>query len=72
MECGDAPWCELTEAIARCIEEVVAGGMLEVISWVPGVERDIGDWCAAGGHDLLTILVEGASTRFVIRKGQVE
>lgn len=72
LEGGDDPWDDLVVAIDRCLDEVVAGGVLEVISWVPGIERDIAAWCADIGHELLHILQEGGSIRLWIKKGDLQ
>lgn len=70
LEGGDDPWDDLMGAITRCLDEVVAGGVLEVISWAPGVELNVASWCWEAGHQLLHVLKEGAWTRVWIEKGE--
>ncbi len=68
LEGGDDPWNEVVGAISHCLDEVIAGGVLEVISWSPGIELDVARWCADAGHQLLRMVSEGPCTRFWIRK----
>lgn len=69
LEGGDDGWEELAEAICSRLEDVIAGGVLEVISWCPDIEISVSTWCAEAGHELLEVVHEGASTRLRIRKG---
>lgn len=69
LEGGIDCWDQLVDAVGHCLDELVAGGVLEVISCVPDIELDIAGWCTHAGHDVLQVLDEGASTRIWIQKG---
>lgn len=69
LEGGDDRWEELSEAIRSRLDDVIAGGVLEVISWSPGIELNVAAWCAGAGHELLEVVRDGTSSRLRIRKG---
>jgi TusA-related sulfurtransferase len=70
LEGGDDLWPDLRTTLTRCLDEMATGGVLELISWVPGIDADIGAWCRETGHGLLHVLQEGGNTRHWIKKGE--
>jgi TusA-related sulfurtransferase len=70
LEGGEDPWPDLRQTLTRCLDELATGGVLELISWVPGIEVDISTWCRGAGHELLHVLRDGANTRHWIKKGE--
>jgi TusA-related sulfurtransferase len=49
---GDSPR-ELSGSLYRCIDDLLPGQVLEVISRDPASRRNICEWCALTGHRLL-------------------
>lgn len=67
LEAGQAPSEPLLAAIARRIEQLVDGQVLEVSSHAPTACFDAVNWCHATGHELVMLVVQERGTRFWIR-----
>lgn len=63
LEAGSRRWEDVGEAVDSCLDDLVAGGVLEVISWVPGIEADMATWATRAGHHLIRVLPEGGAVR---------
>ena len=68
LEAGEADSAMLVFAIARRVDELLAGEVLEVVSRARGASTDVVGWCRDGDHELVALLVDGSVTRFWIRK----
>jgi TusA-related sulfurtransferase len=68
IEAGGEVSGVLMAAIARHIEELAPGQVLEVASLVPTARIDAVAWCHVTGHELLALLSDGDGVRFWIRK----
>lgn len=58
----------MVDAVTRCLDEMVADGVLEVLSWAPRIEVDIAAWAKETGHHLVHMLSDGDATRVWIGK----
>jgi TusA-related sulfurtransferase len=65
---GGEPWERLGVAIARRMEQLGAGDVLEVVSDERRARADVPSWCYLAGYDLLWMAVEKETARFWIRK----
>jgi TusA-related sulfurtransferase len=73
LEAGGEPSAALLAAIARRIDEMQLGGVLEVVSGIAGSRLDAIAWCHVTGHELVALVGTEGGTRFWIRKrGQNE
>ena len=68
VDAGDTDWTLVGPMIARRLEEMTAGDILEVSSQEPGHRSEALAWCDAGGHDLFQIVADGSRTWFWIKK----
>jgi TusA-related sulfurtransferase len=69
LDGGGEEWPALATAVARLIDELAAGAVLEVISREPGIRDHLLAWCDGAGHELTWSLEDGQATRFWITKG---
>lgn len=69
LDAGDEPWGSLLPFIARILDELVSGEVLEVISSAGTIRVDLLAWCTEHGHELMDTLVDGDKTSFRIRRG---
>jgi len=68
VEVGDTQWTLVSPLIARRLEEMAAGDVLEVSSRQPGHRNEALAWCDASGHDLFQMVADGNRTWFWIKK----
>jgi TusA-related sulfurtransferase len=68
LDAGEAEPALLLSAIARRIDELPVGQVLEVVSTAAGAHLDAAAWCHANGHELIALLATRPVTRFWIRK----
>ena len=65
---GEEPWQVLGPVIARRLDELPAGEVLEILSCAAHARVDIPNWCYLAGHDLVGLMADGTSACFWIRK----
>ncbi len=68
LEAGEAETTVLLAAIARRIDELLTGQLLEVVTGSPHAHIAAVTWCRETGHELVALLTDDAVTRFWIRK----
>jgi TusA-related sulfurtransferase len=68
LDAGEAEPDLLLAAIARRIDELPVGQVLEVVSTATGTHLDAAAWCHQTGHELVALLTNRPGTRFWIRK----
>ncbi len=69
LDAGGEEWAALGAAVARLIDELAIGAVLEVISREPGTRDHLPAWCDGAGHEVAWSLEDGQATRFWITKG---
>lgn len=69
LEAGGEAWAFLSESIARLMDELATGAVLEIVALEPGIQADLLAWCRSAGHETLRSWTDGDATRCWIRKG---
>ena len=69
LDVGDAG-CGAAVEIARALEGLAAGEVLEVVSTDRAMEGEIGAWARMCGHEVLGCELEGRVVRCRVRKGR--
>lgn len=54
--------------LIRAVREAQVGDVIAVLSTDSGSQRDIPQWCAKAGHELLEVAHLGDHDRIVVRK----
>jgi TusA-related sulfurtransferase len=68
LDAGGEGWDTLREILARCLDLMASGEVLEVISSRSEVRAAVTPWCGQTGHELLGSREDGAKASFWIRK----
>jgi TusA-related sulfurtransferase len=58
----------LTRALGQCMNDLLPGEVLQVISHDIASSQDVEEWCMATGHQLLNARDSGQENWFWIRK----
>lgn len=56
--------------MAKAIQEVGVGQVLEAYATDPGVMADIPAWCRSTGHELVTLEKQDKQFHFVVRRSK--
>jgi TusA-related sulfurtransferase len=68
LEAGGEASDVLMAAMARRIEKMAPGQILQVVSQASNAQMDAVAWCHVTGHELLALVVDDGSAQFWIRK----
>jgi TusA-related sulfurtransferase len=68
IDAGSEGWETLQAVVARRMDELLGGEVLEVVSGVAAVALALPTWCAGSGHEFLGVRTEGGASSFWIRK----
>jgi TusA-related sulfurtransferase len=68
IDAGGEAWESLQQVVTRCLDELLAGDVLEVVSSVVAVRLALPTWCAGMGYELLATRDDGDKSSFWIRK----
>jgi TusA-related sulfurtransferase len=68
LEAGGEGSDVLMAAMARRIETMAPGQILQVVSRAANAQMDAVAWCHVTGHELLALVVDDGSAQFWIRK----
>ncbi len=69
LDGGGEGWPRLRAALARRLQPMEAGQVLEIITAEPSARREIPAWCAANGQYLVGMRDDHGEMRFWIRRG---
>lgn len=68
LDAGGESGALLCASLYRCIEEILPGQVMQVISRVLHGRVEVPEWCSMAGHELLGTQEEGNETVFWIRR----
>ncbi|MER6103789.1 hypothetical protein ABT115_16040 [Streptomyces sp. NPDC001832] len=71
VDAGGEPWERVESLLARRIEELPTGAVLELLSTESAVHAAVRLWCAERGHALDAVASDAVASVFCIRKGHL-
>ncbi|MCW3817753.1 AAA family ATPase [Micromonospora sp. DR5-3] len=71
VDAGSEPWERVEPLLARRVEELPTGAVLELLSTEPAVRAAVHLWCAERGHALGAVVSDAAASVFCIQKNHL-